>query len=77
MRSAIPPATSALRMRCVFEGCDYVVVPSGSCTGMIRVHFPEVFKDEPFLLGKAEHLAARAFEIRAIRPCGNGTRGRR
>jgi len=46
-----------------FEGCDYVVVPSGSCTGMIRVHFPEVFKDEPFLLGKAERLGARTYEL--------------
>ena len=46
-----------------FEGCDYVVVPSGSCAGMIRVHYPEVLKDEPFLLGKAERLAARTYEL--------------
>jgi len=46
-----------------FEGCDYVVVPSGSCAGMIRAHFPEVFKDEPFLLAKAERLGARTYEL--------------
>jgi len=46
-----------------FEGCDYVVVPSGSCAGMIRVHFLEVFRDEPFLLARAERLAARTYEL--------------
>jgi len=46
-----------------FEGCDYVVVPSGSCAGMIRAHFPEVFKDEPFLLAKAERLGGRTYEL--------------
>ena len=46
-----------------FESCDYVVVPSGSCAGMIRAHYPEVFKDEPFLLAKAERLVARTYEL--------------
>ena len=46
-----------------FEGCDYVVVPSGSCAGMIRVHFLDVFRDEPFLLARAERLAARTYEL--------------
>jgi L-lactate dehydrogenase complex protein LldE len=46
-----------------FEGFDYVVVPSGSCAGMIRAHFPEVFKDEPYMLAKAERLAARTYEL--------------
>ena len=38
-------ATRALAERVVaqFEECRYVVVPSGSCAGMIRAHFPEVF----------------------------------
>ena len=30
-----------------FEGFDYVVVPSGSCGGMIRTHYPELFRDDP------------------------------
>src|SRR5882672_5507455 len=30
-----------------FEGFDYVVVPSGSCGGMIRAHYLELFHDEP------------------------------
>lgn len=46
-----------------FEGCDYVVVPSGSCAGMIRVHFPDVFRDDPTMLARTERLAARTYEL--------------
>src|SRR5260221_10558319 len=46
-----------------FEDCRYVVVPSGSCTGMIRTHFPEVFEEEPALLSKARGLAERTYEL--------------
>jgi L-lactate dehydrogenase complex protein LldE len=46
-----------------FEDCEYVVVPSGSCTGMIRTHFPEVFRDEPYMLARAERLGARTYEL--------------
>ena len=30
-----------------FEPYDYVVVPSGSCAGMIRAHYPELLADDP------------------------------
>ena len=46
-----------------FEGCRYVVAPSGSCAGMIRTHFPEVFRDEPFMLARAERLGERTYEL--------------
>src|SRR5258708_6190328 len=46
-----------------FEDCRYVVVPSGSCTGMIRTHFAEVFEDEPAMLAKTRRLAARTYEL--------------
>jgi L-lactate dehydrogenase complex protein LldE len=46
-----------------FAGYDYVVVPSGSCGGMVRVHYPELFADEPETRGKAEDLAARTWEL--------------
>src|SRR5207249_8640541 len=46
-----------------FEECRYVVVPSGSCTGMIRTHFPEVFANEPDMLAKARELAGRTYEL--------------
>ncbi len=47
-----------------FAGYDYVVVPSGSCAGMVRVHYPELFADEePAELARAEALAARTHEL--------------
>jgi len=46
-----------------FENCEYLVVPSGSCAGMIRTHYPEVFRDQPFLLERAERLGAKTYEL--------------
>jgi L-lactate dehydrogenase complex protein LldE len=46
-----------------FEGFDYVVAPSGSCTGMIKKHYPELFADEPEWRGRAEALAGRSHEL--------------
>jgi len=46
-----------------FEGCDYLVVPSGSCGGMIRTHYADVFRDDPALLRRAEALSARTYEL--------------
>ncbi len=46
-----------------FEGFDYVVAPSGSCAGMIREHYPALFKDDPAMAPRAHHLAARTWEL--------------
>jgi len=46
-----------------FSAFDYVVVPSGSCGGQIKVHFIELFKDDPDLRARAEALAARTYEL--------------
>jgi L-lactate dehydrogenase complex protein LldE len=46
-----------------FAGYEYVVVPSGSCAGMVRVHYPELFADEPAMLAQAEELALRTYEL--------------
>jgi L-lactate dehydrogenase complex protein LldE len=46
-----------------FAGFDYVVVPSGSCGGMIRTHYPELFADEPSMAEEAGDLASRTFEL--------------
>src|SRR2546430_8440178 len=51
------------RLMVRFEDCRYVVVPSGSCAGMIRAHFPEVFADEPAMLAKARELTGRTYEL--------------
>ncbi|HUO90889.1 MAG TPA: (Fe-S)-binding protein [Rhizomicrobium sp.] len=46
-----------------FEGFDYVVAPSGSCAGMIRRHFPEVFEKDAAWLSRARALAAKTHEL--------------
>src|SRR5581483_6538918 len=46
-----------------FEGYDYVVVPSGSCGGMIRTHYPALFADDATMRARVEALAARTFEL--------------
>ena len=53
----------ALQMITAFEGYDYVVVPSGSCGGMISKHYPELFAGDPNLAGRADRLAAKTFEL--------------
>ena len=40
-----------------------LVVPSGSCAGMFRHHYHELFKDEPAALQQVEALAARTYEL--------------
>jgi len=49
-----------------FEALDHVVVPSGSCAGMLVKHYPELFRDEPETLARAERLAARTRELSAF-----------
>lgn len=46
-----------------FEGFDYIVAPSGSCAGMLKVHYPELFADDPNWLPRANALAARTHEL--------------
>jgi L-lactate dehydrogenase complex protein LldE len=46
-----------------FESCEYVVVPSGSCAGMIRAHYPDLFRDEPRELTRALALCERTYEL--------------
>ena len=45
------------------SGYDYVVAPSGSCAGMLRVHLPRLFEDDPDLRPRAEGLAAKCWEL--------------
>ena len=46
-----------------FEGCDYLVSPSGSCAGMVKTHYRDLFPGEGAWLERAERLAARAHEL--------------
>lgn len=47
----------------VFAGYDAVVVPSGSCAGMIRVHYPRLFQNSPTEHAAAVALGARTYEL--------------
>jgi L-lactate dehydrogenase complex protein LldE len=53
----------ALKVLKEFDGCDYVVLPSGSCAGMMRVHYPQLFADDPIALESAKRLSARTYEL--------------
>jgi L-lactate dehydrogenase complex protein LldE len=46
-----------------FADCDYVVAPSGSCAGMLKKHYPDLFKGEPEWAARAEAFAARTYEL--------------
>src|SRR3984957_17514394 len=53
----------ALQVFNAFAGYDYVVAPSGSCAGMLRVHYPELFADDSENLPRAQELAERSWEL--------------
>ncbi len=46
-----------------FTPYDYVVAPSGSCAGMIKVHYPELFRGDPNWQPRADALAAKTWEL--------------
>ncbi len=52
----------ALQTVRAFSDCDYVVVPSGSCAAMLKVHVPELLQDTPDS-GAAQIFAAKVFEL--------------
>ncbi len=53
----------AKRFIAIFENSEYVVAPSGSCTSMVRVFYPELFRDDPDWHKRAESLASRTYEF--------------
>lgn len=53
----------ALKLAAEFEDCDYVVVPSGSCAGMIRVHYPKLFEDDATNRDRLTRFAERTYEL--------------
>jgi len=59
------PDTIALARKVVeeFEQCEHVVVPSGSCSGMIRTHYAELFADDPAWSSRVAALAAKTYEL--------------
>lgn len=47
----------------VFEGYDAVVLPSGSCTAMVKVFYPDLFPSDDPTHGRMAALAAKTFEL--------------
>ena len=46
-----------------FEGFDYVVAPSGSCAGMLKKHYPALFKGDPAWEARAKAFSAKVHEL--------------
>jgi len=46
-----------------FGGFDYVVVPSGSCAGMLKHHLSSLFQDDPESGARAAAISACTFEL--------------
>jgi len=65
----------ALQVFDAFAGYDHVVAPSGSCAGMIRQHYPELFASDPVNLPRAQELAGRTWELTSflVDVCGMRT----
>jgi L-lactate dehydrogenase complex protein LldE len=49
-----------------FERYDYVVVPSGSCGGQMRVHYPELFHGDPNWHPRATAFASKTYELISV-----------
>ena len=46
-----------------FEPYDYVVAPSGSCLGMIKVHYPGLLREDEAWHARAQALAGKCYEL--------------
>lgn len=55
--------TLAQRFLILFDSAELIICPSGSCTAMVRKHYPEIFSQEPQWLAKAQRTARKIFEV--------------
>ncbi len=46
-----------------FSEFDYVVVPSGSCAAMIKIHYPELFAADARMRRRAQAVASITYEL--------------
>src|SRR5262245_60878004 len=46
-----------------FERFDYVVAPSGSCAGMLKIHYPRLLADDPRFAERAKTFVAKSYEL--------------
>jgi len=47
----------------IFEKSEHIVTPSGSCASMVKVFYPELFKDDSAMHERARALASRTHEF--------------
>lgn len=59
-------AELARRTIALLEPYDHVVIPSGSCAGTLRAHYPGLLADDPEWGGRARAVAERTWEILAF-----------
>ena len=70
----------AVRTLDVFRNSDYVIVPSGSCSAMMKVFYLDLFEDEPELLRRAVAFSNRVYEfseflVKVLQVDDTGARG--
>lgn len=53
----------ALHFLDVFRDSETIVVPSGSCAGMIKIHIPELFEPDTENRHLAEQIASKTYEL--------------
>ena len=46
-----------------FEDYDYVVAPSGSCAGMLKTHYPELFEGDAEWAPRVQKFCAKTYEL--------------
>jgi L-lactate dehydrogenase complex protein LldE len=46
-----------------FAPYDYVVAPTGSCAGMMKTHYPDLFADDPVWKPRADAFCGKTFEL--------------
>jgi L-lactate dehydrogenase complex protein LldE len=46
-----------------FEACDWLVAPSGSCSGMIKTHYGDLFADDLAMAARVAALSAKTREL--------------
>ncbi len=56
-------ADIALQVIEAFEGYDYVVAPSGSCAGMLKKHYPNLFEDGSEARKRADAVSQKTHEL--------------
>ncbi len=60
---AADAAELARRTIALFEPFDWVVAPSGSCAGMLRVHYPRLLAADPAWAERARTFAGKVHEL--------------